>query len=197
MRNSCRSRVGMFTLVLMSLSLTGTISGAGTMSARAQDLPEGKGKEIVADVCAQCHGLRQVVDSKLSPEDWKDTVGRMVSNGAPLADEDVQVVIDYLAKNFPPEKSADEKAGGDERASGEKAGGDAKASGSAKADDQININKAEAKEMVASLHLTDDEAASVVKYREEHGEFHGWDDLQKVAGLDIKKLEPMKDRLTY
>jgi competence ComEA-like helix-hairpin-helix protein len=176
----------MFTLVLMSLSLTGTISGAGTMSARAQDLPEGKGKEIVADVCAQCHGLRQVVDSKLSPEDWKDTVGRMVSNGAPLADEDVQVVIDYLAKNFPPEKSADEKAGGD-----------AKASGSAKADDQININKAEAKEMVASLHLTDDEAASVVKYREEHGEFHGWDDLQKVAGLDIKKLEPMKDRLTY
>lgn len=70
-------------------------------NARAQELPEGKGKEIVQDACSQCHGLQQIIDSKKTPEEWKDLVNQMIDNGATLTDEQIPIVIDYLAKNFP------------------------------------------------------------------------------------------------
>ena len=47
------------------------------------------------------------------------------------------------------------------------------------------------------LKLTAEEADAVVRYREENGYFNKFQDLQKVTGLDIKKLESAKDRLLY
>jgi competence protein ComEA len=148
------------------------IAGLAT-AARAQDLPEGKGKDTVETVCSQCHSLKRVTDSKLDAGEWKDLVNRMVENGAPLEADDLPVVIEYLAKNFPKSKPAETSA------------------------EKINVNKAAAKELVGALKLTAEEADAVVKYRTENGSFATFEDLEKVPGLDSKKLEPLKDRLTY
>ena len=140
-----------------------------SLPVQAQSLPDGTGKDTVQLVCSQCHGLSQVTNSKMTTKEWEGVVNDMVARGTPLMDDELPVVIEYLAKNFPP----------------------------AKADNKINVNTAAAKQLADSLHLTADEAAALVKYRDQNGYFNNWEDLGKVAGLDLKKLEPMKDELAY
>jgi competence ComEA-like helix-hairpin-helix protein len=137
------------------------------LTAHAQDFPDGPGKETTQQACSQCHGLRQVAASKHSPEEWNNIVTDMIGRGATITEEDIPVIVAYLAKSFP-------KNGG-----------------------SINVNRASAKELADSLRLTAEEAEAVVKYREENGYFNKFQDLEKVAGLDIKKLEPARDRLVY
>ena len=157
-------RVGL-SVAMMVLMLAGLVIG-GIQTAQAQDLPEGKGKDIVENVCSQCHGLKQVTDSARTSDEWKDLVNEMIGNGAQLDDEQIPIVIDYLAKSFP--------------------------KGS-----KVNVNKAAAQEISDSLKVTADEAAAIVTYREQNGNIKDWDDLGKVPGLDIKKLEPMKTHIIY
>lgn len=142
--------------------------GSGVAAWGQTELPEGKGKEIVQSVCTQCHGLRDVTASKMTLEDWQNTVYDMVARGAPLLEEEMDVVAQYLAANFGKEKT-----------------------------DKANVNKATAKELETSLKLSAKEAEEVVRYRSQNGNFSKWEDLQKVPGLDAKKVEAMKDRLAF
>src|SRR5581483_5209807 len=90
----------------MMVILAAAVVAANTAKGQAEDkdkLPEGKGKDYVASVCTQCHGL----------EEWRIVVNDMVSNGAALDDDEVEIVSQYLAKNFGPEKS--EKESGAEK----------------------------------------------------------------------------------
>jgi competence ComEA-like helix-hairpin-helix protein len=133
---------------------------------QAQDLPEGKGKKLVQDVCGGCHGVDAVIGQRATKEGWESIVGDMVSRGASASNEDIQTIIDYLTKNFGPEPS------------------------------KVNVNKATAKEIESGLELTTTEAETLVKYRQDHGDFKDWDGLTK-AGVDPKKLEPKKDRIVF
>lgn len=63
-------------------------------------LPPGKGKAIVQRSCAGCHALRVVVAKRASKEQWSVLVDQMISRGAEIDDEEVEIVVDYLAKNF-------------------------------------------------------------------------------------------------
>ncbi|MBI2815541.1 MAG: hypothetical protein HYX72_01235 [Acidobacteria bacterium] len=84
-----------------------TAVGTRTRTVQGQDdkLPEGKGKDYVASVCQQCHGLEAITSSRRSLDEWRMVVNDMVSQGAPLQDDEVEIVSEYLAKNFGPEKS--------------------------------------------------------------------------------------------
>ena len=62
---------------------------------------------------------------------------------------------------------------------------------------EVNVNKASADDLQKQLEITSTEAAAIVKTRTDKGDFKGWDDLQKVSGLDAKKLEPLKGRIVY
>jgi virginiamycin B lyase len=69
-------------------------------------LPDGPGKEIVQAACVQCHALGFITRSQgYSREGWANTVAMMRNSGARLEPAQVDVVVDYLAKNFP-EKAA-------------------------------------------------------------------------------------------
>jgi len=61
----------------------------------------------------------------------------------------------------------------------------------------VNVNKAVAKDLATELDITPAEAAAIVKYRTDKGNFKAWADLTKVTGLDIAKLEPLKGRITF
>ena len=63
-------------------------------------LPEGEGKELIETVCTQCHGLRTITEAKYSLAEWENVVYDMVSEGAPLLEEEVEIVAQYLAKHF-------------------------------------------------------------------------------------------------
>jgi hypothetical protein len=67
----------------------------------AQDaLPDGEGRDIVEDVCSQCHSLLNITDSKRTAAQWQYVVSQMIAQGAPLEDYEIDTVVSYLSKNF-------------------------------------------------------------------------------------------------
>src|SRR3984885_4084006 len=73
------------------------------VSAQAQDLPEGEGKDLVEDRCSSCHGLDLLLAEHDSKQRWSGIVNDMVSRGASGTAEEIQTIVDYLAANFGPE----------------------------------------------------------------------------------------------
>jgi competence protein ComEA len=68
--------------------------------AQAQDLPEGKGKDVLESVCGACHGTDLVAARRATKEGWSYLVDDMVSRGASATNEQIATIIDYLAKNL-------------------------------------------------------------------------------------------------
>ena len=65
-------------------------------------LPDGPGKEIVLNVCTQCHDLQRVRRQRSSADGWAEILDTMLNEGAPLSAQDFPVVLRYLARNFRP-----------------------------------------------------------------------------------------------
>ena len=76
-------------------------------SVQAQDLPDGAGKELVMNVCTQCHDLVRVTSKRRTKEEWSDTVDKMAARGAKASDEEFDTIVTYLAKNFGKDKPPD------------------------------------------------------------------------------------------
>ena len=72
-----------------------------TRSLEAQDLPGGKGKDLVASLCSGCHGLESVVSQKADKEGWETIVNYMVSRGLSASNDEVKTIVEYLAQAFP------------------------------------------------------------------------------------------------
>jgi len=63
-------------------------------------VPEGRGKEILLNICTMCHDLGRIRLGHRSPEEWEETLISMLNEGAPLSDEQFPVIHAYLSKNF-------------------------------------------------------------------------------------------------
>jgi mono/diheme cytochrome c family protein len=61
----------------------------------------------------------------------------------------------------------------------------------------VNVNTAAAKDIETQLDLTTAEAAAIVTYRTANTKIKDWDDLTKVPGVDLKKIEPLKKRIKF
>jgi competence protein ComEA len=68
--------------------------------AQAQDLPEGKGKDVVESVCGACHGTDLVASRRATKEGWSYLVDDMVSRGASATNEQIATIVDYLSKTL-------------------------------------------------------------------------------------------------
>jgi competence protein ComEA len=139
-------------------------------AAHAQkDFPDGPAKEYVTRICLQCHEPAQLLSQKRTETDWKSTVARMALKGIAAPSEQYDAIAAYMAKNFP--KTED---------------------GS-----KINMNKAKAEEIVAVIGLTPDEAKALVTYRDKHGDYREWGEMLVVYGVDGRKLEAAKDKMSF
>ena len=136
-------------------------------AAQAQDLPGGKGKDLVEDKCSSCHGLDLLLAEHDSKAQWSQIVNEMVSRGATGSAEELATIVDYLAANFGPEVA------------------------------KINVNTAAAEDLQSGLMLSAPEAAAIVQYRKDHGKIKDWVALSKIPGIDSKKLESRKDRIVF
>jgi cytochrome c5 len=59
-----------------------------------------RGRELVEDVCTYCHNLDRLQGKELSREEWRGLTKGMISEGAPVTDEELSMILDYLAKNY-------------------------------------------------------------------------------------------------
>lgn len=143
----------------------------GTLSvpASAADLPDGQGKDLIQRACVGCHKADELTAYRFTKSEYHSIVLRMAERGAQATPAELSIIADYLFQYFP--KIEDTT--------------------------KVNVNKATAQEIAAGLGLTGAEAEAVVKYRERHGDYHAWGDLLTIYGVDGRKIEAAKDKMTF
>jgi competence protein ComEA len=63
--------------------------------------------------------------------------------------------------------------------------------------DKINVNTATADQLKNALQLTASEAEAIVSYRKANGNFKDLAALEKVTGVDPKKIDAKKDLIAF
>jgi cytochrome c5 len=63
-------------------------------------LPEGPGRQIMLNICTQCHNLQRIKIGRRSAEEWEETLLAMLNEGAPVNDEQLPVIHAYLSRHF-------------------------------------------------------------------------------------------------
>jgi competence ComEA-like helix-hairpin-helix protein len=137
--------------------------------AQQKDFPDGPAKEYIGQICLMCHQPAMLLGQHRSEQDWKTTVARMATKGVPGTVEQFDAIAAYMAKNF----------------------------GKTEDTTKINMNKAKADEIVAAIGLTPDEAKALVAYRDKHGDYREWGEMLVVYGVDGRKLEAAKDKMSF
>ena len=61
----------------------------------------------------------------------------------------------------------------------------------------ILINKAAADELQLTMDVMPEVAAAIVKFRQEKGAFKSVDEVEKVPGIDLAKVDPRKSRFVF
>jgi cytochrome c5 len=72
----------------------------------AVELPDGDGKAIATENCQACHKLTNLTKAHKSLDDWKETVQTMIDRGANVPADQVDTLVQYLAKNFGPKDAS-------------------------------------------------------------------------------------------
>ena len=78
------------------------VFSANVFAADNAPHPKDPGKKLVEDICSFCHGLTRLKGQAHSRDEWSNVIKGMVSEGAPVTDEEFSLILDYLAKNFGP-----------------------------------------------------------------------------------------------
>ena len=145
-----------------------TLALAATSGVASAQLPDGPGKDAMVKVCSPCHEANRAAASRLTREGWEQTVSDMRWRGAKGTDEEFAQIVEYLVTNFLGEAPA-----------------------------KLNMNRATAVELESVVLLLRKEAAALIAYRDKVGGFKTIDDIRKAPGVDFKKIEAAKDRITF
>jgi competence ComEA-like helix-hairpin-helix protein len=135
----------------------------------AKEMPEGAGKQIILRECTACHLPDHFTKYRHSSEEWQAIVIRMGARVRSATKDELDTVTKYLTLNYPKVDVAG----------------------------RLNVNKAKAAEIQTLLSLTAEEADAVVKYRERHGDFREWGDMLAIYGVDGRKIEAAKDKMSF
>ena len=131
-------------------------------------LPDGPGKQETQKLCTQCHEIERVFSLRQDHDAWQTTVNKMLALGMRANEDDVQLVVDYLAKSFPGDPIP-----------------------------KLNVNTATAIQLESALSLKRSESAAVIEYRTKVGKFKSLDDFKNIPGVPFAKFEAKKERLTF
>jgi competence protein ComEA len=134
----------------------------------ADDLPAGPARDIILKSCDGCHKAADIPKYRHTKPEWAATIDRMARR-ANLNSSEAEILVDYLFANFP---KVDEP-------------------------DKVNVNTASAKEIEAGLGLTLEEAEAIVRYRERNQKFNVWGDLLVIYGVDGRKIQAAKDKMSF
>jgi competence ComEA-like helix-hairpin-helix protein len=136
---------------------------------QADDLPDGKGKDLILKACVGCHKADELTAYRFTKDEYQTIVYRMGDRGAQASRAELDIIAAYMFDHFPKVEDAS----------------------------KINVNKATAEEIATGLGLTKEESELVVKYRERHGDYHAWGDLLIIYGVDGRKIAAAKDKIGF
>lgn len=137
-------------------------------AGQGKPLPDGPGKEETRKICSQCHELEQALSARYDRAGWQRTLDKKISLGAKGTEKEFRAVLEYLVKNFHAAEVP-----------------------------KINVNTARAIELESGLSLKRSQASAIIQYRAKNGPFKSIEDLKKIPGVDVEKIEAKKDRLSF
>jgi hypothetical protein len=85
--------------VLSGFLLAGVLT---PMTALGQGAEPDRGMQLAVQACTYCHAFSNITDphKPLNAEEWEFYFYEMVSRGAPIYEEDLEIVKQYLIDNF-------------------------------------------------------------------------------------------------
>ena len=68
-----------------------------------KEFPDGEGKRLLDMACSGCHAVTDVrrFDGFYARSNWNDVVRREIGKGAPLKEDQISPLVDYLTDTFP------------------------------------------------------------------------------------------------
>jgi len=138
-------------------------------ASAAKEMPDGPGKQIILRECTACHLPDHFTKYLHTPEEWTAILIRMGGRVRSISKDELDTVTKYFVTKYPKVDVAG----------------------------KVNVNRATAAELQSQLSLTAEEADAVVKYRERHGTFREWGELLAIYGVDGRKIEALKDRMSF
>ena len=104
--NFLLQKVCLATLLFVSFTLA---------SAQSKGLPPGPMQAKVKAACTQCHAASKITSQHKTRQEWSVQLDKMVGLGAEVPDSQRAAILNYLTKNFGPEKNTKTAAtkGGD------------------------------------------------------------------------------------
>jgi mono/diheme cytochrome c family protein len=103
MENKCKRLIGLIGLVFVLV----VMSNLEQRRVTATSTTQADGRAVVQKICgSSCHALERATVSPRSRAQWEDVISKMVALGAKGTDEELVVVLSYLATNYGRDTSA-------------------------------------------------------------------------------------------
>jgi hypothetical protein len=82
------------------------LASAQAPSAPGKPLPPGPMQPKVKAACTSCHNTTRIAEQHMTRRQWSDQLEKMEGLGAVIPDADRNAFLNYLTKNFGPQKGA-------------------------------------------------------------------------------------------
>lgn len=98
---SFRILAGAFLAVLLAAASFSSSTVSATIQ-QPDELPAGKGREILENSCTFCHDFEEILKprGKYGRDEWRTVVRTMIEYGAQVEAKDVDVLVDYLTEHL-------------------------------------------------------------------------------------------------
>jgi hypothetical protein len=90
--------------------LASALAFAQAPSEPGKPLPPGPMQAKIKAACTQCHNTTRITEQHMSREEWSKQLEKMEGLGAVIPDADRNAFLNYLTKNFGPQKGAPKAA---------------------------------------------------------------------------------------
>ncbi len=94
----------MFPAIFLLASVN--LASAQAPSAPGKPLPPGPMQPKIKAACTQCHNTTRITEQHMTRQQWSAQLEKMEGLGAVIPDADRNAFLNYLTKNFGPEKGA-------------------------------------------------------------------------------------------
>jgi len=131
-------------------------------------LPAANDRELVLNSCGSCHNMRVVVDARKSRADWGKCVNDMIQRGAPLFPEEIDPIVAYLSKAFPPDLPR-----------------------------LVNVNTARREELAKLPSVSPEITARILEVRAKVGPFKNSEELRHALGMEKADFQKIASLLKY